>query len=158
MMICYMQTTPGKTKSHSSRNRVIPLEEDIRRLFQECKVGRGNASLLSEALTYAKPEDLKSKEIIKVRSNACSPSRPINIWLSPRSSMLAVAPLRSSSPHKSRGRLLRPNARVRLQANRWILRRTLVSPWIGIEIVLRQVQRRRRTSTSPPRRNFLLRS
>lgn len=58
------QVTPGKTRS--SRNRVIPPEEDIRRLFQECKVGRGNANLLSEALTYAKPEDLKSKDIIKV--------------------------------------------------------------------------------------------
>lgn len=56
------------TKPKSSRNRgVIPLEEDMRRLFQECKVGHGNATLLSEALAFAKPEDLKEKDIIQVR-------------------------------------------------------------------------------------------
>ena len=63
------QTQVAKHKS-SSRNRVIPPEEDMRRLFQECKVGSGNASLLSEALMFAKPEDLKKKEIIRV--STCS--------------------------------------------------------------------------------------
>ena len=38
----------------------------MRRLFQECKVGRGNASLLSETLAFAKPEDLKRKEVVRV--------------------------------------------------------------------------------------------
>lgn len=38
------------------------------RLLQECKVGHGNALLLSEALAFAKPEDLKEKEIIRVRT------------------------------------------------------------------------------------------
>ena len=38
----------------------------MRRLFQECKIGRGNAQLLGEALVFATPEDLK-KEIIKVK-------------------------------------------------------------------------------------------
>lgn len=33
-------------------------------------MGRGNANLLSESLTYAKPEDLKSKDIIKVSTGA----------------------------------------------------------------------------------------
>jgi hypothetical protein len=46
------------------RNRIIPPEEDIRRLFQECKIGQGNARLLAESLAYAKPEDLE-KEIIQ---------------------------------------------------------------------------------------------
>ncbi|RPD60760.1 hypothetical protein L227DRAFT_501092 [Lentinus tigrinus ALCF2SS1-6] len=68
--------TSGKTKS-SSRNRVIPPEEDIRRLFQECKVGRGNAGLLSEALTYAKPEDLKNKDIIKEFYARCRASQEL---------------------------------------------------------------------------------
>ncbi|KIK54609.1 hypothetical protein GYMLUDRAFT_48528 [Collybiopsis luxurians FD-317 M1] len=45
-----------------SRNRIIPLEEDIRRLFQECKIGLGNASLLSQALVHAKLEELKKGE------------------------------------------------------------------------------------------------
>ena len=48
------------------KNAVIPVEEDMRRLFQECKIGRGNAQLLGEALVFATPEDLK-KEIIKVK-------------------------------------------------------------------------------------------
>jgi len=42
------------------------LDEDMRRLFQECKIGQGNASLLSQALISAKPEDLKKQDIIKV--------------------------------------------------------------------------------------------
>ena len=45
---------------------IIPVDEDMRRLFQECKIGRGNAALLCEALAFATPEDLKRKEIIKV--------------------------------------------------------------------------------------------
>lgn len=59
----------------SSRAGIIPVDEDIRRLFQECKIGKGNASLLSEALAFAKPEDLKEKGIIKV----CFPS-PSNFF------------------------------------------------------------------------------
>lgn len=46
---------------------VIPVEEDMRRLFQECRIGRGNATLLNEALAFASPSDLKEKDIIKVR-------------------------------------------------------------------------------------------
>ena len=62
----YFQNVIKERKS-SSRNRIIPPDEDIRRLFQECKIGQGNASLLSQALALTKPEDLKRKEIIKVR-------------------------------------------------------------------------------------------
>jgi len=42
------------------------LEEDIRRLFQECKIGQGNAAVLADALLRAKPEDLKKVDVIKV--------------------------------------------------------------------------------------------
>ena len=45
---------------------IIPVDEDMRRLFQECKIGRGNAALLCEALAFATPEDLKRKDLIKV--------------------------------------------------------------------------------------------
>lgn len=38
----------------------------MRRLFQECKIGQGNAALLSQALALSKPEDLKKKDVIKV--------------------------------------------------------------------------------------------
>ena len=37
----------------------------MRRLFTECKIGQGNASLLSQAIMMRKPEDMKS-DIIKV--------------------------------------------------------------------------------------------
>ncbi|KAK1227556.1 hypothetical protein PQX77_009466 [Marasmius sp. AFHP31] len=54
-----------KRKKHrTSRERerdaqkIIPPEEDIRRLFQECVIGKGNASLLSQALLHTTPEDL----------------------------------------------------------------------------------------------------
>lgn len=43
---------------------IIPLDEDIRRLFQECKIGRSNAALLAEAVTYTKPEEMKEKETV----------------------------------------------------------------------------------------------
>ena len=38
----------------------------MRRLFEECNIGSGNAQLLAGALTFAKPEDLREKEIIRV--------------------------------------------------------------------------------------------
>ncbi|KAJ8083207.1 hypothetical protein PM082_009079 [Marasmius tenuissimus] len=56
-----------KRKKHrSSRERerdaqkIIPPEEDIRRLFQECIIGKGFASLLSQALVHTTPEDFLS--------------------------------------------------------------------------------------------------
>ena len=53
---------------HGQLQRVIPLEEDMRRLFQECRIANGNAQLLNEALAFASPEELREKDIIKVRS------------------------------------------------------------------------------------------
>lgn len=38
----------------------------MRRLFNVCKIGKGNADLLHEALVYAKPEDLKEGGLIQV--------------------------------------------------------------------------------------------
>ncbi|KAJ7490141.1 hypothetical protein B0H11DRAFT_2277986 [Mycena galericulata] len=43
--------------------RIIPPDEDMRRLFTECKIGVGNAQLLSEALATATPEELRSPVI-----------------------------------------------------------------------------------------------
>lgn len=45
---------------------IIPPDEDMRRLFQECKIGVGNANLLSEALATATPEELRNP-VIAVR-------------------------------------------------------------------------------------------
>src|SRR5229473_3861544 len=65
------QQPPNRAKreapSHGQLQRVIPPEEDMRRLFQECRFANGNAQLLNEALAFATPEDLREKEIIKVR-------------------------------------------------------------------------------------------
>jgi len=65
---------PARQKS-TREHRIIPPEEDIRRLFQECKIGLGNANLLSEALAYVKPEDLDKKEIIRVFHQRCQASQ-----------------------------------------------------------------------------------
>lgn len=47
--------------------KLIELEDPyMRRLFQECKIGQGNAALLSQALTLSKPEDLNEQDVIKV--------------------------------------------------------------------------------------------
>ncbi|KAJ7145882.1 hypothetical protein C8R44DRAFT_863719 [Mycena epipterygia] len=52
--------------SHSEyRHRIIPSDEDMRRLFQECKIGIGNATLLSQALAMATPEELSNTVIIE---------------------------------------------------------------------------------------------
>ena len=66
------QTTPQppprarrEAPGHGQLQRVIPLEEDMRRLFQECRFAQGNAQVLAEALAFASPEDLREKDIIK---------------------------------------------------------------------------------------------
>ncbi|KAG1720828.1 uncharacterized protein EDB91DRAFT_1177162 [Suillus paluster] len=48
----------GERPSRKSLHQrgVIPPEEDMKRLFQECKIAKGNANVLCELLTYTKPE------------------------------------------------------------------------------------------------------
>ncbi|KAG6871954.1 hypothetical protein C0995_014553 [Termitomyces sp. Mi166 len=50
-----------KHETPEPRNRVIPPDEDIRRLFQECKIGQESAWHLSQALMSSRPEDLMKK-------------------------------------------------------------------------------------------------
>lgn len=124
----HKQPTPPRPKHahHStSRNRVIPPEEDMRRLFQECKFAKGNAALLSEALTFAKPEDLQSKEIIKVRFRsfvrACLPAPPrsssSDCRCTYRSFTQNVDTRMSSSPRRFRGRPRMRTGRDRAENN-----------------------------------------
>ncbi|KAJ7222469.1 hypothetical protein GGX14DRAFT_428833 [Mycena pura] len=54
---------PHREHHRDPRHRIIPPDEDMRRLFQECKMGVGNANLLSEALAMATPDDLGSAVI-----------------------------------------------------------------------------------------------
>jgi hypothetical protein len=58
---------PPQQPQSQPLQRVIPPEEDMRRLFQECRIANGNSMLLNEALAFASPEDLREKDIIKVR-------------------------------------------------------------------------------------------
>lgn len=65
-MVIVQNPNVNKRRKSPTRNRIIPLDEDMRRLFQECKIAQGNASLLSQALALAKPEELRKQDIIKV--------------------------------------------------------------------------------------------
>ncbi|KAG5725088.1 TOM1-like protein 2 [Termitomyces sp. T112] len=69
--------TSRKHKTPESRNRIISLDEDIRRLLQECKLGQGNASLLSQALALSRPEDLKTTDVIKEFYLKCRSSQEL---------------------------------------------------------------------------------
>ncbi|KAG6826545.1 hypothetical protein H0H92_015413 [Tricholoma furcatifolium] len=80
-------------KHKESRNRIIPPDEDIRRLFQECKIGQGNASLLSQALILTKPEDLKTKDVIREFYLKCRSSQEL---------IYAQIPWASAEAEKSR--------------------------------------------------------
>lgn len=42
----------------------------MKRLFQECKIAKGNATVLSEMLAFAKPEQM-DRSVIPVRDFSC---------------------------------------------------------------------------------------
>ncbi|KAG6905439.1 hypothetical protein DXG01_002699 [Tephrocybe rancida] len=59
----YMSVTPASIDTHSHQDvsndpRYDPTDEDIRHIFQQCKIGCMNASLLSQALVLSRAEDL----------------------------------------------------------------------------------------------------
>ena len=59
---------PGKAPLRDTVKAPLTTEQDIQRLFKVCQAGKGNASLLHEALVYANPADLKDTDsIIQVR-------------------------------------------------------------------------------------------
>ncbi|CAL1703992.1 unnamed protein product [Somion occarium] len=57
-----MNARAEKAPLSESAARPMSKDEDIQRLFKACQTGKGHASLLHEALVYAKPEDLKDKK------------------------------------------------------------------------------------------------
>ncbi|KAJ7239958.1 hypothetical protein B0H12DRAFT_72370 [Mycena haematopus] len=74
-----------RDRDHDKRNRdrdrtrhphIIPPDEDMRRLFQECKIGVGNANLLSQALAMATPEEL-GDGVIKEFHKKCLDSQEL---------------------------------------------------------------------------------
>ena len=118
------QLRPPMSERRSSRNGIIPLEEDIRRLFQECKIGRGNAQLLNEALAFATPEDLKVKEIIKVRiCYSLTWIRANFLYLARHRNSTQSAGLRKiSSKHRYLGHQPVPNIHACASAKLWVPR------------------------------------
>jgi len=60
------QSRPHKKRKSPTRNRIIPHDEDVRRLLQECKIGQGNANVLSQALFHVRPETFKKDSVIRV--------------------------------------------------------------------------------------------
>ncbi|KAG2344316.1 hypothetical protein BDR05DRAFT_204469 [Suillus weaverae] len=52
---------PSRKSLH--QRGVIPPAEDMKRLFQECKIAKGNATFLSEMLAYTKPEQIEGSLI-----------------------------------------------------------------------------------------------
>ena len=55
---------------------IIPPEEDMRRLLQECDVARNNAQVLSQALPFATPNTLGSDPLIQVNLAGFGLDRP----------------------------------------------------------------------------------
>ncbi|KAF8438655.1 hypothetical protein L210DRAFT_3646904 [Boletus edulis BED1] len=58
------------------QQRVIPPEEDMQRLFQECSIARGNADLLFQSLAYAGPDALDAGLIVEFL-NKCRASQEL---------------------------------------------------------------------------------
>jgi hypothetical protein len=48
--------------------RIVSADDEVKLLFEECNVASGNAQILSDALTYAKPEDTLTNSHIRVSS------------------------------------------------------------------------------------------
>ncbi|KAG2361369.1 hypothetical protein BDR07DRAFT_1359012, partial [Suillus spraguei] len=52
---------PSRKNRH--QRGIIPPEENIKRLFQECKIAKGNATVLSEMLAFVKPGQIEGSLI-----------------------------------------------------------------------------------------------
>jgi hypothetical protein len=109
-MLELQEAPPGikRNRSLRSRNRIIPPEEDMRRLFEECTVGQGNATLLSEALAYSGPNDLEG-DVVQEFYAKCKSSQEL---------IFAQIPWASAGAERSRALQGSPkNARALPHAN-----------------------------------------
>ena len=79
-------------------------------------MGRGNAALLAEAVTYTRPEELKEKEIVIKASFVRTAI--IHVFTTHRSFTRDVEPLRNSYLPKYPGRLQVPSAHATTE---WLL-------------------------------------
>ena len=92
----------------------------MRRLFQECKIGRGNAAALSDGLLHTKPEDLEKMDVIKVWSLTQRKPKSSSVLLV-RNSMLDVERHKGSSMLKYHGQP--PLLNVRELTRSWTMQR-----------------------------------
>lgn len=61
------QTHRSKNSQSSIvKQQIIPADEDVKRLFEECEIAKSNARVLAQALTFASPEELQKNEVIQV--------------------------------------------------------------------------------------------
>lgn len=69
--LTYKSHRPRGSQSSNKIQGVIPIEEDVRRLFEECDIAKSNANVLSQALAFATPDALPKNKVIIVseRSN-----------------------------------------------------------------------------------------
>jgi hypothetical protein len=103
----------------------------MRRLFQECRFAHGNALLLSEALAFASPEDLREKDIIKARAysnfgeNEANQTYRIQEWHAKclTSQELIAAQIPWATAGADRARVAREAQQQQLQQQRTIKRR-----------------------------------
>ncbi|CAE6464433.1 unnamed protein product [Rhizoctonia solani] len=56
---------------------IISPEEDIRRLFEECKIAQDNCRILADSLVYATPDSVTSNTVIKEFREKCMKSQEI---------------------------------------------------------------------------------
>jgi hypothetical protein len=95
-------------RSHPSHGdsvqRIIPIDEDVRRLFEECDIAKGNSQLLNQALTYARPEDLVQNPVIRVSTSCFLDEFLLSMS---RNIMVNANHLRRYLHRRSTGRLLK---------------------------------------------------
>lgn len=60
-----IRSAQGKVKGvFTEQARAASLDEETQRLFRECKIARGHAVSLAEAVIYTRPEGMKEKEVV----------------------------------------------------------------------------------------------
>ncbi|KZV90197.1 hypothetical protein EXIGLDRAFT_720596, partial [Exidia glandulosa HHB12029] len=91
-----------RRRERTQQSQVVPsVEEDMRRLFEECEVARGNAQLLSQAMTFAKPSELLGNQVIKEFHTKCMASQDF---------IVAQIPWATANAERSRERLAEQQA------------------------------------------------
>lgn len=90
-------------QNRSFHRRIIPFEEDIKRLLHECDIAHGNARVLSDTLAFAKPDALHA-DLIPEFLTKCRDSKEL---------ISAQIPWASAGAERSRAERALELARIR---------------------------------------------